>query len=104
HKIPHLLFGEMERVCVLRVSLIYCRMMTPLKVILGFCFMMCIATGHAQKISTLDIVSIKQQYEKEALFFYEQNWKVFREEALNRKYISGYQLLRKPPDSIGHFH
>src|SRR5690606_7421850 len=94
----------MECVCVLRVRLILLRMMTPLKVILGFCFMICVATGHAQKISTLDIVSIKQQYEKETLFFYEQNWKIFREEALNKNYISGYQLLRTPTDSTDHFH
>ncbi len=59
--------------------------------------------GFSQTIATIDITRAKQAYEKEAIYFYENNWKVFREEALRLKYISGYQLIRTETDSTGWF-
>lgn len=51
--------------------------------------------------STIDVVECRGELERECLHFYEQNWKVFREEALQRDYISGYQILRSASDSAG---
>jgi hypothetical protein len=59
---------------------------------------------NAQKVSTFDIVKIKAQYEKEALFFYEKNWKAFRVEALKQKVISNYEMYRSETDSTNHFY
>lgn len=50
---------------------------------------------------TLDVIECRGEYERECLHFYEQNWEVFREEALERNYISGYQILRTVSDSAG---
>lgn len=63
-------------------------------------------TGHhvlAQKYSTVDIVKVKGIYEKEALYFYQENWVAFRKEALAQGYISRYDMLRTVPDSAHNF-
>jgi hypothetical protein len=77
-----------------------------MKVILT-CFLLLVitGTGHAQSnpISTVDVVKGKQKFEKEVMFFYEQNWKAFRDEALRLGHISSYQLIRTATDSTGHF-
>ena len=57
----------------------------------------------SQKISTFDIVKINAKYEKEAMYFYEQNWLAFRKEALKQKVISGYEMYRSPADTTHHF-
>ncbi|MEM1403902.1 MAG: hypothetical protein AAGG55_11270 [Pseudomonadota bacterium] len=44
-------------------------------------------------LATVDKVSIKNGNTAEATYFYEQNWRVFREEALAKGYISGFRLL-----------
>jgi hypothetical protein len=44
-------------------------------------------------ITTIDFVKIASGREAEARFFYENNWLVFRKEALKRRFIAGYQLL-----------
>jgi hypothetical protein len=61
-------------------------------------------TLNAQKISTFDMVKIKAQYEKEALYFYEQNWRAFRVVALKQKVISNYEMFRSETDSTNHFY
>lgn len=58
------------------------------------------APGQAPYATTLDIIECRPGYERECLYFYENNWKLFREEALDRNFISGYQILRTAPDSI----
>lgn len=49
---------------------------------------------------TVDVVECRAEYERECLHFYEQNWKVYREEALIRGFISGYHLLQAESDSM----
>ena len=63
------------------------------------------AAGHlrGQAILSIDIVRINAKYEAEAIYFYEQNWKAFREDALRQGVISGYNILRDATDSTGHF-
>jgi hypothetical protein len=55
------------------------------------------------QIATIDITKAQVDYEKEVMFFFHNNWKPFREEALKANYISGYQLIRTQPDSTGLF-
>ncbi len=45
-------------------------------------------------IRIMDFVKIKPGKEQEALFFYENNWKIYREKALAKGYISHYELTR----------
>ncbi|HMU47670.1 MAG TPA: hypothetical protein PKC72_14970 [Chitinophagaceae bacterium] len=57
----------------------------------------------AQRIKTVDFIKILNGKEKEALFFYENNWKAFREEALQKGYINSFEILKTRPDSSGDF-
>lgn len=50
-----------------------------------------------------DFVKIKSGHRAETLFFYENNWKLFRDTALAKGYISSYRLLETAPDSLGNF-
>lgn len=57
--------------------------------------------GVIAQVSTIDVVRVKGEYEKEAVYFYENNWKVFREEAMREGYISGFELVKSDVDSVG---
>jgi hypothetical protein len=59
--------------------------------------------GFSQKVSTVDIVKINSKYEKEAMYFYEQNWLEFRKEAIKQKVIIGYEMFRSATDSTNHY-
>jgi hypothetical protein len=62
--------------------------------------------GFTQKSSeyvTVDIVKAKEEFSKEAMFFYEKNWKTFREEAYKLKHITGFELIKGNVDSTGWF-
>jgi hypothetical protein len=45
------------------------------------------------KISTIEMVKIKNGNKAEALYYFEHNWKVLREMAVEKGYIDSYQLL-----------
>ncbi len=45
------------------------------------------------KISTIDFVQVVDNNKEETLFYYENNWKVLRDVALEKNYIHSYQLL-----------
>lgn len=55
--------------------------------------------GVSQTVSVLDFVKIKDNKKQEALFFYENNWKVYREAALKKGIIKSYRLLAIEADS-----
>jgi hypothetical protein len=44
-------------------------------------------------ISVFDFVRVNNGLWNEALFYYENNWKVYRDVAMQRGYITSYQLL-----------
>ena len=54
-------------------------------------------------ISTIDFVKIKDGKRQEALFFYENNWKVYRDIALEKGYIKSYRLLTTIADTTANF-
>ncbi|MCC6280516.1 MAG: nuclear transport factor 2 family protein [Saprospiraceae bacterium] len=50
-----------------------------------------------------DFTKTKAGHRAELLYYLEQNWKLYRDSALARGYISGYRLLETTPDSLGDF-
>ena len=63
----------------------------------------CVSAQPPGAIVVVDFVKIQDEKKEEAVYFYENNWKVYRETALKKGYIQSYQLLTTPPDSIGNF-
>jgi hypothetical protein len=47
-----------------------------------------------QSISSMDFVEILNDNEEEALFYYQKNWKVLRQMAIKKNYISSFELLK----------
>ena len=54
-------------------------------------------------IQTMEFVKVKNDKHREATYFYENNWKVFRDIALENGFIQSYQLLTISADSIADF-
>lgn len=54
-------------------------------------------------ITTIDFVKIKNNKRQEALYFYENNWKVYRDMALKMDYITSYKLLITSADTTANF-
>ncbi|WP_350285621.1 hypothetical protein [uncultured Croceitalea sp.] len=46
-----------------------------------------------EKISTIDFVQILNNNKEEAIYYYQNNWKVLREMALEKEYIHSYEVL-----------
>ncbi len=75
-----------------------------IKVSFATAFVLACFHGFSQSsIALINTVKAKQVYEKEVMYFYENNWKAYRQEALKAGYISGYQLIKSRPDSTGLF-
>ena len=69
-------------------------------ILTAFLFGLTLSSSHAQKvISTIDFVKIKNDHRPEALFYYENNWRLFRDIALEKNYIKSYKLLTTRPDT-----
>jgi hypothetical protein len=54
-------------------------------------------------ITTFDFVKIKNNKRQEVLYFYENNWKVYRDIALKNDYIKSYKLLTTSADTTANF-
>ncbi|MBC7899839.1 MAG: TlpA family protein disulfide reductase [Saprospiraceae bacterium] len=52
---------------------------------------------------TIDFVKVKDGIREETMFFYEKNWKPYREEALKRGIIHSYELLESVPETTAPF-
>ena len=52
---------------------------------------------------TMDFVKIKEGRRDETMFFYEKNWKLYRENALKRGIIHSYELLESVPVTTAPF-
>lgn len=57
----------------------------------------------SRSILTMDFVKVKNGKHQEALYFYENNWKVYRDMALQKDYIHSYRLVTTPADSLAQF-
>ena len=65
-----------------------------------------LTTGYGQndKISTVDFVQILDDNEEEAMYYFQNNWKVLRDMAVNRGFIDSYRFLEVPPSADAPFH
>lgn len=54
-------------------------------------------------LTTIDFVKIKNNKRPEALYYYENNWKVYRDIALKNDYIKSYKILSTSADSTANF-
>ncbi|MBN8674664.1 MAG: hypothetical protein J0L56_11045 [Chitinophagales bacterium] len=59
--------------------------------------------SHAQTVLVMDFVKIKNGKQAEALFFYENNWKLYRDIALEKGFITAYRLEKTTADSSASF-
>lgn len=57
----------------------------------------------AQHVSTIDFMKVIDGNREELIYYYENNWKVLRDMALQRNYIVSYELLETQADSTGDF-
>lgn len=48
------------------------------------------------RLSTIDFVQILNNNKDEAVYYYENNWKILRDMALEKSYIDSYQILEAP--------
>ena len=56
------------------------------------------------RISTVEFVQILNNNKAEADYYYQNNWKILREMALQNAYIHSYELLETPFDETGPYH
>ena len=54
-------------------------------------------------ITALDFVKIKNDRHKEAIYFYENNWKFYRDIAIQKHFIKSYRVLFNKADSTANF-
>lgn len=74
-------------------------MTSPLKVLLLFSFLFISIHVRAQiddRVSSIDFVQAINGNKIEALFYYQNNWKILREMAVKKGYIHSFQLLETP--------
>jgi hypothetical protein len=67
-----------------------------------FCLIATLFAG-AQTVLVMDFVKVKNGKYAEALFFYENNWKMYRDIALQKGFISAYRLEKTSADSAAPF-
>jgi hypothetical protein len=63
-----------------------------------------VSAQQGKPVADIDFVQIKNGKKAEAMFFYENNWRLFRQAALDRGYIKSYKLLTTSADSLANFH
>ncbi|NNE27876.1 MAG: hypothetical protein HKN09_13605 [Saprospiraceae bacterium] len=74
--------------------------------IIFFSLLWCtLCTGQSNDAySTIDFVEILNNNKDEAIYYYENNWKILREKALTKSYISSYKLLEVSHSKEAPFH
>lgn len=60
--------------------------------ILTFILVCQVLFAQSRSVMLVDVMSINQQHKAEALYYYEHNWKLYREEAIKQGVITGYQF------------
>lgn len=56
------------------------------------------------RISTIDFVQILNDNKAEAVYYYQNNWKVLRDMAIDKGYIDSYQIMETPNSEEEPFH
>ncbi|MDG5493141.1 hypothetical protein [Psychroserpens sp. SPM9] len=71
---------------------------------LAFCWIGIVYAQDDQSISSMDFVQIQNNNTAEAKYYYEHNWKVLRQLALEKKYIASFQIMETEPTEEAPFH
>lgn len=58
----------------------------------------------SERISTVDFVQILNENKEEALFYYQHNWKIVRQMALEENYIVSFEIMETPYSEEAPFH
>ncbi|MEM9338215.1 MAG: hypothetical protein AAGA66_05765 [Bacteroidota bacterium] len=56
------------------------------------------------RITTMDFVQILNGNKAEAVYYYQNNWKILREMAVEKAYIHSYQVMETPFSEDAPFH
>jgi len=76
------------------------------KLVISFFLVFTGFLGSAQQnssVSVMDFVKVKDGKKAEAIFYYENNWKLYRDIAIKKKVITSYQLVEAVTDSLNNF-
>ncbi len=57
-----------------------------------------------EAITTIDFVQILNENEPEAIYYFQNNWKVLRESAIKKGYIHSFQVMETPYTEDAPFH
>jgi hypothetical protein len=68
-----------------------------------FSFLLAAKAGYAQTVLVMDFVKVKNGRLAETLFYYENNWKQYRDIALQKGFIQSYRLEKTTADSTAAF-
>lgn len=71
--------------------------------ILLFLFLLSAFKASSQTLQVMDFVKIKNGHAAEALFYYEHNWKMYRDVAVKNGNILSYRLERTEADTVAAF-
>jgi hypothetical protein len=77
--------------------------MQKIVIVLLFFIIKTAAAQQSGPVVLMDFVKIKDGKKAEALYFYENNWKLYRDLAIKKKVIESYQLVEVRPDSLNNF-
>lgn len=51
----------------------------------------------SESVSTVDLVEVLNENQAEAEYYYQNNWKILRDQAMEKGYIQSYQLIQTEP-------
>ncbi|MEQ9308542.1 MAG: hypothetical protein RLN90_03750 [Balneolaceae bacterium] len=74
-----------------------------MKPVLPFLLTLLLTPLFAQEVTIHDFVKTVDNNREELIYYYENNWKVFREIALERGFIESYELMITEADSLADF-
>ena len=78
--------------------------MRKIRFLLPLSFLLTIQVSAQDKITSLDFVQIQNDNKAEALYYYQNNWKLLRESAIEKGYIHSFQFLEVEPTEDAPFH
>ena len=76
------------------------------KLVFSFFLIFIVVLASAQQnnsVSVMDFVKIKDGKKAEAMYYYENNWKLYRDIAIKKNLLKSYQLVEAVPDSLNNF-
>ena len=74
--------------------------------ILFFALLFMVSISYGQTVTPVavyDFIKIKNGKNKEAMYYYENNWKFYRDIAIKKNIITGYRMVSCQPDSLAGF-